>query len=195
VRRQGVGPPDAQDLIQGFFLKLLENHYLDDVDRAKGKFRSFLLASLKHFMANEWKKARAKKRGGGQIFISIDRDDAESRYTIAPRHDMPPERLYERRWALALLEQSLARLHREYEVRGKGEIFDRLKIVLTEGKGVVPYAGMAAELDMSETAVKAAAHRLRRRYRDALTEEIRHTVAEPAQVEEELRHMFVVLGG
>jgi RNA polymerase sigma factor (sigma-70 family) len=193
VRRQGRNATDAQDLTQGFFLKLLEKDYVGRVDRRKGKFRTFLLTALRRFMADEWDAANARKRGGGQVFISIDDREAESRYQRELSHDITPEKLYDRHWALALLEQVLFRLRDEYEARGKTELFDQLKLVLTKGKGVVPYADMAAKLGMSEGSIKVAAHRLRRSYARILREEVAQTASGPEEVEEELRDLFASL--
>jgi RNA polymerase sigma factor (sigma-70 family) len=193
VRRQGHNPPDAQDLTQEFFARLLEKKSLAGVDRAKGRFRSFLLASLKHFLANEWDKARAEKRGGGQVLIPIDAQAAESSCGLDPGDHMTAEKLFERRWALTLLEQVLQRLREEHIHDGKEKLFEQLKVTLTEASRSVPYAAIAARLAMSEGAVKVAVHRLRRRYRELLRAEIADTVAHPAEIEEEIRALFAAL--
>jgi len=190
VRRRGHSPHEAEDLTQEFFARLLARNYLADVDREKGKFRSFLLASLKHFLANEWDRARAAKRGGGQPHLSLDVETAETRYRSEPVDDLTPEKLLERQWALALLDQVLTRLQAEFVADGKEKQFDELKVWLTEGKGATSYAAMAARLGTTEGAAKVAVHRLRRRYRELLREEISHTVATPAEIEEEIRHLF-----
>lgn len=195
VRRQGHGPHDAQDLTQEFFARLLEKNYLGDVDRARGRFRSFLLASLKHFLANEWDRRRAQKRGGGQVHVPIDPQSAEERYGLEPGHAQTPEKLFERRWALTLLDQVLEKLSAEFAATGKAEQFEQLKATLTNDRGTVPYASIATNLGQSEGAVKVAVHRLRQRYREVLRAEIAHTVATPAEVEEELRHLFSALAG
>jgi RNA polymerase sigma-70 factor (ECF subfamily) len=195
VRRQGHSPHDAQDLTQEFFARLLEKNYLADVDRAKGKFRSFLLASLKHFLANEWDKAMAQKRGGGKIFVPIDAQSAETKLGIDPADAQSADKIFERRWALTLLEQVLRRLREEYIGDGKEELFEQLKPTLTEASGRISYAAMGARLGMSEGAVKVAVHRLRQRYRELLRAEIAETVASASEVEDELRNLFAALAG
>jgi RNA polymerase sigma-70 factor (ECF subfamily) len=195
VRRQGHGPHDAQDLTQEFFARLLEKNYLADVNRAKGRFRSFLLASLKHFLANEWDKARAQKRGGGKILIPIDAATADTSCGFEPADDSTPEKIFERRWALTLLEQVLRRLREEHVRDGKEKLFDQLKPTLTEASREVRYAEIAECIGASEGAVKVAVHRLRKRYREVLRAEIAATVASPGEVEDELRNLFAALAG
>jgi RNA polymerase sigma-70 factor (ECF subfamily) len=190
VRRRGHSPHEAEDLTQECFARLLAKNYLADVHREKGRFRSFLLASLKHFLANEWDRARAVKRGGGQPLLSLDVQTAETRYRSEPADDLTAEKLLDRQWALALLDQVLARLQAEFVADGKEKQFDELKVLLTEGKGATSYAAVAARLGTTEGAAKVAVHRLRRRYRELLREEISHTVATPAEIEEEIRHLF-----
>jgi RNA polymerase sigma factor (sigma-70 family) len=190
VRRRGYDAHEAEDLTQEFFLRLLAKNYLAAVDREKGKFRAFLLASLKHFLANEWDRAQAQRRGGGQVVIRLDTLDAESRYRLEPWHDLTPEKLFERQWALTVLEQVLRRLEAEtLALDGKQAVFGRLKQFLTGGREVASYAQVAAELEMTEGAVKAAVHRLRRRYRQLLREEIAQTVAGPEEVDDEIRYL------
>jgi len=193
VRRQGRSPHDAQDLTQEFFARLLQKKSLGAVDRAKGKFRSFLLASLKHFLANEWDKAQARKRGGGQALVSINSELAETLCGVEAADRMSPDKIFERRWALTLLEQVLGRLRAEYTSQGKAEIFQQLRITLTGERQSVPYSQIALALAMSEGAVKVAAHRLRQRYRQLLREEIAHTVSRPEEIEGELRALFAAL--
>jgi RNA polymerase sigma-70 factor (ECF subfamily) len=193
VRRQGCTADDAQDLTQEFFARLLAKHYLADVDRSKGRFRSFLLASLKHFLANEWDRARAQKRGGRVDFVSIDQQAAETRMGLEPSHSETPEKLFERQWALTLLDEVLARLQEECTADGKAETFHHLKVTLTTDRNTVSYTDLASRLSMTEGAVKVAVHRLRQRYREILRAEIAHTVASPDEVEVELRHLFSVL--
>jgi RNA polymerase sigma factor (sigma-70 family) len=193
VRRQGHEAPDAQDLTQEFFARLLAKNYLADVQRERGRFRSFLLASLKHFLANEWDKARAQKRGGGQEAVPIDTQSAETRYGVDPAHDATPDRDFDRRWAMALLDQVLANLRAEFVADGKQKLFEALKVTLTGDRSSVPYGEIATQLGMSEGAVKVAVHRLRQRYREQLRAEIAHTVAASQDVEEELRHLFAAL--
>jgi RNA polymerase sigma-70 factor (ECF subfamily) len=193
IRRQGESPHDAQDLTQEFFARLLEKDFLDSVDQTKGRFRSFLLASLKHFLSNQRDRARAQKRGGGQTPLSLDFSDAETSIGFQPADEQTPEKAFEKRWALTLLEQSLARLRKEYSDRGRLEIFEQLKTTLTEGRTVVAYAEIAARLGMSEASVKMAVHRLRQRYREVLRAEIAETVAHESEVEDELREVFRAL--
>jgi len=183
VRRSGYESHEAEDLTQEFFVRLLAKNYLAEVDPEKGKFRSFLLASLKHFLANEWDKARAQKRGGGRTFVSLD---AETRYRQEPVDELTADKLLDRQWALALLEQVLGRLEAETDPKQ----FAALKPFLTAEKEAIPYANVAGQLETSEGAVKVAVHRLRQRYRKLLREEIAHTVASPAEVDEEIRHLF-----
>jgi RNA polymerase sigma-70 factor (ECF subfamily) len=193
VRRQGHGPHDAQDLTQEFFARLLEKKSLAGVDRDKGRFRSFLLASLKHFLANEWDKAHAEKRGGGQALIPIDAREAETSYCVDPADNVTADKIFERRWALTLLDLVLQRLREEYLRAGKAKLFEQLKVTLTEASRSVPYAEIATRLDLSEGAVKVAVHRLRQRYRELLRSEIAETVASPGEVEEEIRALFSAL--
>jgi RNA polymerase sigma-70 factor (ECF subfamily) len=194
IRHQGHPADRAQDLTQEFFARLLEKDFLGAVDQEKGKFRSFLLAACKHFLANEHDRERALKRGGGRQSVSIDFRDADGRYAHEPAHGETPERLFERRWALALLEQVLARLRGEYEAAGKRRLFGALKSRLTGDAGGARHARTAGELGLSEGAVKVAVHRLRQRYRELLREEIAQTLDDPAQVEEEIRALFAALG-
>lgn len=192
IRRQGENPHDAQDLTQEFFARLLEKDFLASVDRTKGRFRSFLLASLKHFLSNQRVRARAQKRGGGQTPLSLDISDAETSIGFQPADEQTPEKAFERRWALTLLEQALARLRKEYSDHGRHEIFEQLKTTLTEGRGVA-YAELSARLGISEASVKMAVHRLRQRYRAVLRGEIAETVAHESEVEDELREVFRAL--
>jgi RNA polymerase sigma-70 factor (ECF subfamily) len=193
ARRQGHGPHDAQDLTQEFFARLLAKKSLADVDRAKGKFRSFLLASLKHFLANEWDKACAEKRGGGQLLVPIDAHDAETSYGVDPADKLTAERVFEHRWALTLLDLVLQRLREEYVTGSKEKLFEQLKVTLTEASRSERYAEIAARLEMTEGAVKVAVHRLRQRYRELLRAEIADTVTGPGEVEEEIRALFSAL--
>lgn len=194
VRRQGHGAHDAQDLTQEFFVRLLEKNYLAIVVRERGKFRSFLLASLKHFLANEWNRAQAAKRGGGLVIASLNETDAEGRYQLDPADTVTAEKIFERRWATTLLDQVVSRLRDEYGRAEKAKLYEELKHCLTVESRAVPYAELAVRLNMSEGAVKVAVHRLRARYREVLREEIAQTVSSPEEVEEELRHLFAALG-
>jgi RNA polymerase sigma-70 factor (ECF subfamily) len=194
VRRRGNDPDRAADLTQEFFARLLEKDYLKAVDRAKGRFRSFLLAACTHFLANERDRARAVKRGGGRPPLSIAVPDAEGRYRAEPAHELTAERLYHRRWALTLLNGVLERLGEESRRAGKGPLYERLKLGLTGAEGAVPYARVGAELGLSEAAIKKAAERLRRRFRELLRERIAETLSHPAEVDDEIRDLFAILG-
>jgi RNA polymerase sigma-70 factor (ECF subfamily) len=193
VRRAGHSPQDAEDLTQAFFARFLEKQWVARADQQRGRFRSFLLSSLKHFLANEWDKARAQKRGGRVTFVSLDTKTAETRYQREPTDTATPDREFDRRWALALLDTVLNRLQREYAEEGKAGLFERLKDTLGGERSSLPYARLGDALSMSEGAVKVAVHRLRQRYRSLLREEIAHTVAAQGEVEEELRHLFAAL--
>jgi len=192
IRREGYHPQDAQDLTQGFFTRLLEKNYLAQTDRQKGRFRSFLLAALKHFLSDEQDKARAQKRGGGQALISLDEQTAEGRYCLEPADVMSAEKLFERRWALTLLEQARTRLREEYVAGGKAEFYDQLRIMEAEEKKGT-YAESAARLGTTESAIKSAVPRLRRRYAELVREEIAHTVNSPGEIDEEIRYLIAVI--
>lgn len=190
VRRQGHAVEDAQDLTQGFFTALIEKRYLADFDQERGRFRSFLLGAFKHFLANEHDRRTAHKRGGSAPAISLDTEDAERRYSLEPSHDLTPDKIYERRWALVLLDRALDRLRRESSPDTR---FDRLSLFLTGDATGVSYLQLADELGMSEGAVKVAVHRLRKRFGEALRSEIAQTVAGPELVQEEMRHLLSVV--
>ncbi|HWB60358.1 MAG TPA: sigma-70 family RNA polymerase sigma factor [Chthoniobacteraceae bacterium] len=193
VRRQGCGPEEAEDMTQEFFSRLLEKNYLADVDRAKGKFRSFLLVSLKHFLSKEWERARAQKRGGGRPIIALDSLTAEARARIEPTDNLSPDKAFERQWALTVLDQALARLRAEYTLDGKEALFDVLKIFLTgAGRSSTggTYAEIGAACGLGEGAAKVVVHRLRRRYRDILREEIAQTVVRRDEIDDEIRSLF-----
>jgi len=195
VRRQGHSPDDAADLTQGFFARLLEKDWLADVSRTKGRFSSFLLAAMTHFLANEYDKARARKRGGGCKIVPIEVAAAETRYRLEPVDPVTPEQLYERQWALTLLDQVLARLQAEYTQAGKSGLFASLKSCLAGTREAQPYADLASTLEMTEGAVRVAVHRLRQRYREILRDQIAQTVASPEEIEPEIRHLMRVLAG
>lgn len=195
IRRVGNSPHDAQDLTQDFFAQLLVKDSLRAADRERGKFRSFLLASLNHFLSKERRKAHAQKRGGGQVPLSLDFEYGEERYRLEPAHDLTPEKIYERRWAMTVLERAIGRLQAEFAKAGKKKEFERLKDFLGGSRDTVPYENIAAELGMTEGAVKVAVHRMRKRCRELLRAEIAETVAKPEEVEEELRCLFAALGG
>lgn len=195
VRRRGHSSEDAQDLTQEFFARLLEKNWVGDADQAKGRVRSFLLSAMNHFLADEWDKARAQKRGGGVPLVPLQFDTAETRYGLEPADSATPERSFELRWALTLLEEVLKQLQTEYEQEGKADLFAALNPCLVGERTSQPYAELAAKLGVSEGTVKSAVHRLRQRYRQLLRDEIANTVAGPAEVDEELRHLFAVLAG
>lgn len=192
VRWLGNSPHDAEDLTQEFFARLLQKNYLEAAERERGRFRTFLLMALKRFLANEWDRARASKRGGGLALAPLDREVAEQRYE-AEAAEFPADRMYERRWALALLAQTMARLRAEFEQAGKPAEFEQLKSFLTVGKQDIPYAAAAAGLGVSEGALRVTVHRLRKRFRELFREEIGHTVASAEDVEEEFRHLLAAL--
>lgn len=192
VRRRGYSPHDAQDLAQAFFVHLLEKRGLGRIDPEQGRFRTFLLASLKNFLANDWDRANARKRGGGKSIVSLEQESAESRYQLEPSHNLTPERHFERQWALTLLDQVLAALRDEYHADGKVDLFEELKAALTGQAGA--YAEIAARLRSSEGAIKVAIHRLRHRYRELMRARIAETVGE-GDVEDEMRHLLAVLSG
>ena len=195
VRRSGKSIHDAEDLVQGFFAVCLEKNYLAAADREKGRFRSFLLLAFKRFLANEYDKSRAVKRGGAQPVIALDALAAEERYAYEPVDRLSADKLYERRWALTLLEQVLARLRQEQAVAaGRAAVFEELKVFLAGGSGGAAYAEVAGRLGMSEGAVKVAVHRLRERYQSLLEDEIANTVGSPAEVAEERRYLLAALG-
>jgi len=189
VRRQGHRPEDAADLTQAYFAKLLEKGYLKDVRPEAGRFRSFLLASLKHFLCNEWDRQMAQKRGGHIRKISLDAAGAESRYSIEPADHLTPEDLYERRWALTVLERTLDRLAEETP-ESKRFRFDKIRPFLIGNESATTYREVAAELGMSESGIKVAVHRLRRRFGVILRQEIGQTVADPQDVDDEIRHLL-----
>lgn len=195
VRRSGHTPHDAEDLTQAFFTRFLERQWVEEADRSRGRFRSFLLSSLKHFLANEWDKARAMKRGGHIKFVPLNADTAETRYQGEPTDTATPDKEFDRRWAMALLDTVLARLQRDYAEAGKTALFESLKGTLGGERSAVPYAQLGEQLHTSEGAVKVAVHRLRQRYRLILRAEIANTVATPDDVEEELRDLFAALAG
>ena len=190
VRRQGHAREDAEDLTQSFFLRLLEKNYLDGLKSDKGRFRAFLLAALKHFLANEWDRAHRQKRGGDAVKLSLDWQDAETRYQIEPADNVSPDKLYDRLWAVTLLERVIARLRDETAAEGESKLFKVLSPFLTIGKSAIPYADAATALGITEPAARVAVHRLRRRYRELLRAEIVQTLSNPAQFEEEMRTLF-----
>jgi RNA polymerase sigma factor (sigma-70 family) len=193
VRRHGYSPEEAQDLTQGFFALLLERRNLDAVRREKGRLRSYLLASLKKFLAKAHRRAMTLKRGEGRALVSLDELLVRERADLEPADTLTADRIFERRWALTLLEQVLTRLESEYRSAGNAKLFDCLKESLSDEPGRRSQAEVAAELGMTENAVKQAFHRMRQRYRQLLHDEIAQTVAVPGDVEDELRHFISVL--
>jgi len=193
VRRLGEDEESAKDLTQGFFARLLEKNYLAQVQRERGKFRSFLLAALKHFVADEWDKARAQKRGGGQWLISLDDTTCEDRYRLEAVEPMDAEKLYERQWALTLLEQARQRLKAEYDQAGKPDLYEHLKAYESGYRNGPPYAEVAVKLGLGESGVKSAVLRLRQRFRALVRAEVANTVETPAEVDAEIRHLITVV--
>jgi RNA polymerase sigma-70 factor (ECF subfamily) len=193
VRRKGYDVHDAQDLTQEFFARLLAKNYLSVADRNKGKFRSFLLGSLEHFLAREWTKAHAQKRGGGRSNLSLDELDGESRYGVEPSHDLTAKKLFDWRWAITVLDQAMGQLRDECTSNDKGELLSKVEGLLSGEKSEASYAEVAADLNMSEGAIKMAVLRLRRRYGELIRAEIAQTVTTPEEADEELHFLFSVL--
>jgi RNA polymerase sigma-70 factor (ECF subfamily) len=190
VRRRGCTKADAEDLVQAFFARFLARNYLEDLSAERGRFRAFLLASLKHFLANEWDKSQRQKRGGGATILSLDWQTADTQFQIAATGEPSPDKAFDREWALALLAKVIERLQAECVVDGKGKLFEQLKVFLAAGKSETAQAEIAKALGMEEGAVRVAVHRLRKRYRVLLREEIAQTLSEPTMVDEEMRALF-----
>jgi RNA polymerase sigma factor (sigma-70 family) len=190
VRRRGHAKADAEDLVQAFFARLLAKNFLAGLDSEKGKFRAFLLAALKHFLANEWDKAQAQKRGGGAAHLSLDWQTADTKFQVAAQNEPSPDKAFDREWALALLARVIERLQKECAAEGKGKLFEQLKTFLMAGKGESAQAEVARTLGMEEGAVRVAVHRLRKRYRELLRAEIANTLSDAAMVDEEMRALF-----
>jgi RNA polymerase sigma factor (sigma-70 family) len=195
VRRQGCTADEAADFTQGFFARCLEKDWLDSVDQSKGRFRNFLLASINHYVSNERARQRAKKRGGGKRIFSLDIETAETRYRIEPETTTTPEQLFERQWALALLDTVLKDLQQKYTDEGKAAAFDFLKPCLIGQTTSLPCSELAQKLQCTEGAVRVMIHRLKKRYRDLLRQHIAHTVATPEDVEAEMQHLRTILSG
>jgi DNA-directed RNA polymerase specialized sigma24 family protein len=193
VRRQGRNVEEAQDLTQEFFHHLLASEFLQRAQQNRGRFRTFLLSSLKNFLVNEWVKANREKRGSGQHVLSLDEELAESRLAAEPATAQPPDALYDRGWAGILMERAMMALRSEFANTGKLDTFERLKVYVWGEKSGLPYATMAGQLDMTEGAVKVTVHRLRQRYGELLRAEVAQTVATPVEVEEELRYLATVI--
>jgi len=193
MRRHGCDRHDAEDYTQEFFARLLDKHALRVADPKQGRFRSFLLAALKHFLANERDRIRAKKRGGGRKTLSLDFDNAEGKYALEPIDRLSPDKVFERSWAMTVLQQVMAQLQAEMASTGKGKPFEHMKGYLTGDIACISYSEMAAKLDMTEGAVKVAVHRLRKRYRQLLREEIAQTVSSEEQIQQEIRDLLTAL--
>jgi RNA polymerase sigma-70 factor (ECF subfamily) len=194
VRRRGFSPHDAADLTQEFFFRLLERQSLAQVDPAKGRFRSFLLAAMNHFLSDAWDKARAQKRGAARV-ISVDLTELETQLADPAAEEQTPEQAYERQWALALLDEVYQRLEREHQAQGKAEWFAALRPALAGSRETQPYRELGRQLRLSEGAIRVAVHRLRLRYRQVLREVIADTVTEPGEIEDEFRYLLRALAG
>jgi len=193
LRRQGVGPEEAEDITQGFFAQLLERRKFSSLRKEKGRLRSFLLGALKYFLADERRRAMAIKRGKGQRLIPLEQLRLDERIEVEPSDPVTAEMIYERRWALTVLENVLSRLKDEYQTAGNAALFDSLKQLLPDEPGSPSQADIAARLGMTENAIRQAFYRFRQRYQSLLREEIAHTVATPGDIEDELRHLIAVL--
>ena len=193
ARREGCKPEEAQDLTQEFFSRLLEKNYLQTADPDRGRFRSFLLASFKHMMANERRDAARQKRGGDAVVFSLDAWKPEERYYVEPAHDLTPDRVFERQWAETLLVSTLNRLEAEYVDRATP--FEELKTFLVGARGSEPFAQVAARLGVGEGSLRLVIYRMRQRYAQIFRDEIAQTVGDPADLEDEIRHVFAVLAG
>lgn len=192
VRRRGHSPEDAKDLTQGFFACLLERQSIANADPGRGRFRSFLLGAMNHFLATEWAKLQTQKRGGGCELLSLDLAAAEQRFDLELADAATPDNAFDKHWATALLDEVLNRLEAEYHREGKAVLFDALKQTLTGARQSQPYAALATRLDTSEGAVRTAVHRVRKRYRELLRDEIANTVSSPEEVNEEIRYLFKI---
>lgn len=190
VRRRGHAKADAEDLVQAFFARFLEKNYLNGLSAERGRFRAFLLASLKHFLINEWKKSQRIKRGGGEKNLSLDWQTADTKFQVAATNEPSPDKAFDREWALALLAKVIERLQAECAADGKAKLFEQLKIFLMAGGSDSAQAAVAKSLGMEEGAVRVAIHRLRKRYRGLLRDEIANTLSDAAMVDEEMRALF-----
>jgi RNA polymerase sigma-70 factor (ECF subfamily) len=193
VRGQGRSKEDAEDLVQGFFASFLGKNYFEQLQAENGKFRAFLLASLKHYLANEWDKARRQKRGGAKTHLSLDWHQADERFLIEPSGVRTPDQDFDRHWTLALLDRVIGRLREECEKAGRATLFHGAKQFLLVAEGSLPYSTAAAGLEMQEGTLRVAVHRLRKRYRELLKEEIAQTLARPEDVQVELRALLTSL--
>jgi RNA polymerase sigma factor (sigma-70 family) len=195
VRRQGISSHDAQDLTQDFFRQMLEKHWLDSVDREKGRLRTFLVVALRRFMTAEWRRASAQRRGGGLIQVPLDPGLAESRYAADPSTRLAPDDLFERQWALTLLNLALDRLRLEFATAGKHVEYSVLKECLMQARGAIDYSEMSAQLGVSEGAARVAVHRLRKRFRAIYREEVAQTLTNSGDLEGEVHHLAGILAG
>lgn len=193
VRRRGYSPHDAEDLTQSFFARLLEKDGLAKADRERGRFRTFLITSMNHLLADEWDKSRRQKRGGGQSIVSFDAATAEERYQLEPHDLSDPLAVFERRWVAMLMNAVLTRLEQEYCETGRRELFTRLKDFIAGDRGQISYAEAGRQIHLSENAVKQAVHRLRRRYRQLFRDEVAQTVVNPTEIDDEVRHILAVV--
>lgn len=193
LRRKGQDPHKAQDLTQGFLYRLIRDNFLGAADRRRGKFRSFLLAALNHFVSNERDYERAVKRGGRVNFVSLDDDESETRFLKEPASDLSPEKIFERNWFLALFEEALARLREEQQAAGRHEVFDELKQFVIEDAEAGDYRNVCQRVNMTPNAVAVTVHRLRERYKKLVHEEVVRTVADASEIEEELHRFFAVM--
>lgn len=193
VRRQGHNPEDAQDLVQEFFFRFLRQRSVRRADRNRGRFRTFLLSSLKHFLINEWSKANREKRGGGRPLISLDADESETRFLAEPADHRSPDKAFDRQWAMVILDRVMAEVQAEFAVGDRGWVFDELKPLLMGEESEISYAELAPRLGMTHGQLKVNVHRLRRRYREVLRKEIAQTVDEPGVVEDEIRELVAAL--
>lgn len=193
VRRHGHSREDAQDLTQAFFARLLEKNYLEGVTSDRGKFRAFLLVAVKRFLANEWDRANRQKRGGGELPLSLDWQDADTRYQINPADNISPDKLYDRAWAMTVLERVITRLRDENSADGKAAMYAQCERFLMMGKDAISYGQVAASLQIPEGTLRVTVHRFRRRYRELLREEISQTLSDPALADEEMQALFSAL--
>ena len=195
VRRRGYNAEDAQDLTQDFFARLISKNYPGQADRAKGRFRSFLLLRLKHFLADEHDRANSLKRSGGHHLISLDAPSPEERYRLEPADELSPEKIFDRGWARTVLAEAIARLAAEFAAEGKAEVFEVLKAFQPGEQKELSYQDAAARLGITESATKSMIHRLRQRHRELVREQIAHTVSTAAEIDAELRHLISVISG
>jgi RNA polymerase sigma factor (sigma-70 family) len=193
VRRQGHSMEDAQDLTQEFFARLLERQSLRSADPARGRFRTFLLTSLKHFLIDEWNKANCAKRGGGRPLISLDAEETETRFQAEPADNRSPDKVFGRRWAVVVLDRALGQLQSEFVAAGRGPVFEELKTCLTGEDNENTYAEIGRRLGLTEGNFKVTVHRLKQRYRELLRQEIALTVDGPEAIDQEMRDLIAAL--